>query len=362
MAMINNQLDVEDLTNDKIQLLTNKLKLRQKLFASGLSKVTSEPLDQATFERLKSKCKKSGIQKFIKPYRGIASFGTCRLTEDLEWHQIENIAREWKSDLVFKAIFADNDPFMVEDYITGTEVSFEVVFAGQQAFILAVHEKIEVNSKTTTTLESACVCPPLSINETNLFIGAEWLKKVLKALDINAGCFHIEAKTHEGNWEIIEINPRIGGALISDSVKYFTKGYSLLEAWLDSLISARDQWQDRNSGIKSLQEKLFNLDVACQGNSPKQLATFFRVYFAGKGRIAKVEQRELAIKPCLTQVFVKEGSSFSSDDKENFVGQALWVQSMADMQENIEALLHQSKSLINIQLTDSTLEAEAIYA
>jgi predicted ATP-grasp superfamily ATP-dependent carboligase len=85
---------------------------------------------------------------------------------------------------------------------------------------------------------------------------------VIKALNINYGCFHIEAiKTIDG-WELIDFNPRIGGALILESTSRIS-GSNLVDAWLAQLTRT-------------------SFSLSTETEKPKY--TVFRVFFASPGR------------------------------------------------------------------------------
>lgn len=337
MAQANSSLEVKDLAAETVSLLRNKLLLRQQLLRSGFSSAASEPLTKELFEQYQHQ----GLQKFIKPRQGIASFGTFRLTGDVAWQDIEDIQAEFKSDKVYGSIFSESDNFIIEDFILGIETSFEILVVDGTLYTLAVHEKIETSSREMTVLEDACVCPPVNIAEEDVQQGIVWLKKVFNMLDIQQGCFHVEAKCNQGQWEIIEINPRVGGALISPSVEYFTNGDSMLKLWLTALI--------RTSAERApFLDHLNRLDISQQGISPSSRATFFRVYFGEVGIVDDVIQTSFSPEPLSCQILAKTGTEFISDAKENFVGQALWGGSMKEMQQHYHHLLESSKALLHV--------------
>ncbi|MBM3115194.1 ATP-grasp domain-containing protein [Jeongeupia naejangsanensis] len=337
MAEANAYLGVTDIHPDTVNVLTDKYALRRLLFEHGLSEVTVEPL---TEDKLLAYQSQNAI-KFIKPYRGIASFGAFRLTPDVRWSDIEALHHELQSDTVFQGIFAEQDPFIIEDYIAGTEYSFEILVEGGRLFIVAIHEKTEVSFEKMTTLENACVSPPVSLTAADIDAGRAWLDAVFQLLDIRTGCFHLEAKFNGKRWELIEVNPRVGGSLISQSVEHLTEGYSLLNLWIKLLL----QSTRRDANVSQL---LSALSLSGGNPSPKNKATFFRVFFGNVGIIERVDQKPGEHKPILSQVFVKPGSVFSSASKENFVGQALWTLDFHNLLDSYASVSRQSTSLIEL--------------
>jgi hypothetical protein len=338
MAQANEILGIPDLSASTVKLLTNKLALRQQLFNSGLSEAVVEPLTKELLERYK----KNGAQKFIKPRHGIASFGTFRLTQDISWQDIEAIQKEWMADTVYRSIFDKEDNFIVEDFIKGVESSFEILVVDGELYTIAIHEKIETSAKEMTTLENACICPPVSITEGETMRGIHWMKDIFSALKISQGCFHVEAKCDKGQWEIIEINPRVGGSLISPSVEYFTNGSSMLKLWLKTLICTENNKQNWLNTLSLL-------DLFQQGASPSNRATFFRVYYGDAGVVDDVIQSPISPEPLCCQILVKPGTEFHSEAKENFVGQALWGDSMEMMCQHYDRLLKNSNSLLKVR-------------
>jgi hypothetical protein len=338
MAQANETLGIPDLSANRVQLLTNKLALRQQLFSHGLSKVVAEPLT----EKLLMQYQQENAQKFIKPRHGIASFGTFRLTRNISWQDIKAIQKEWMEDTVYRSIFDKGDNFIVEDFINGVESSFEIMVVNSELYTIAIHEKVETSAKEMTTLENACVCPPISFGEGDMLQGIHWMKEVFAALNIDQGCFHVEAKFDKGQWEIIEINPRVGGALISPSVEYFTEGSSMLKLWLQTLVCPADEKQ-------SWRYTLEQFDLHKNGKSPSNRSTFFRIYFGEAGIVDDVIKSAISPEPLSCQILVKPGTEFQSEAKENFVGQALWGGSMDMISQHYDQLLTASKTLLNVR-------------
>ena len=92
MALANEYLGIKDITNDCVSLLTNKFELRKKLFQHGLSNILVEPLTEKVFNAYQQQA----VAKFIKPFRGIASFGTFKLTAELCWNDIISLQQQLK--------------------------------------------------------------------------------------------------------------------------------------------------------------------------------------------------------------------------------------------------------------------------
>ncbi|OYP10604.1 ATP-grasp domain-containing protein [Streptomyces sp. FBKL.4005] len=207
--------------------------------------------------------------------------------------------------------------FLIEDYIPGREFSFEVLVVDHEPHVVAVHEKCEVTETAGTVLENACVSPPTSLTRQQTAAGIRWVSSVLDTLGLGWGCFHIEARHTPSGWDLIEVNPRVGGSLISPSVAALTGGPGLLDLWLDLLLAARRPAAYRTT--------LAGLSYTADGTTPSPNATFFRVFFAGPGTIRTVTVNDdLPLPPALSHVLLQPGDVVESSAREVFCGQVLW--------------------------------------
>ncbi|MFF7373600.1 ATP-grasp domain-containing protein [Streptomyces tricolor] len=369
MALANARLGVPDLDDKQVLQLRDKLTLRNRLADAGLSRARATVLTPQTLAARR----REGGRYFVKPVSGIASFGTFPLTPDTTWEDLERIAAEARADTVYASAFTtDPDPhdpaappppapapasaaadsgaprhtpttptsptaphaaphgtahatgrgtngmdFLIEDYIPGREFSFEVLVVDHEPHVVAVHEKCEVTETAGTVLENACVSPPTSLTPQQTAAGIRWVSSVLDTLGLGWGCFHIEARHTPSGWDLIEVNPRVGGSLISPSVAALTGGPGLLDLWLDLLLAARRPAAYRTT--------LAGLSYTADGTTPSPNATFFRVFFAGPGTIRTVTVNDdLPLPPALSHVLLQPGDVVESAAREVFCGQVLW--------------------------------------
>uniref|UniRef100_A0AAU2VA94 ATP-grasp domain-containing protein n=1 Tax=Streptomyces sp. NBC_00003 TaxID=2903608 RepID=A0AAU2VA94_9ACTN len=371
MALANGRLGVPDLDEKQILELRDKLTLRNRLADAGLSRGRASALTPETL----AERQREGGRYFVKPVSGIASFGTFPLTPDTTWADLERIAAEARSDTVYASAFTTNpgpsDPvapaphadkpanngaipdvsaghgggfgveFLVEDYVPGQEFSFEVIVVDDEPHVVAVHEKCEVTEAAGTVLENACVSPPMSLAQEEIAAGIGWVASVLDTLGLDWGCFHVEARHTPSGWDLIEVNPRVGGSLISPSVAALTGGADLLDLWLDSLLTAR-----RPAGFL---EVLKGLSFAVDGTTRSENATFFRVFFAEPGTIREVGLNDdLPLRPVVSHVFLHPGDVVESSSREVFLGQLLWRMGRAEQNAILPELVSASERAIEI--------------
>ncbi|MEU9705475.1 ATP-grasp domain-containing protein [Streptomyces sp. NPDC047981] len=343
MALANARLGVPDLDEKQIPELRDKLTLRNRLADAGLSRGRASALTPETLAARQ----RDGGRHFVKPVSGLASFGTFPLTPDTTWADLERIAAEARADTVYASAFGA-DPggrgmeFLVEDYVPGREFSFEVIVVDGAPHVVAVHEKCEVTEGPGTVLENACVSPPTSLSEEETAAGLRWVARVLDTLGLDQGCFHVEARYDApAGWDLIEVNPRVGGSLISPSVAALTGGPGLLDLWLDALLAG-----DRTDAyVKTLK----GLSYGTDGTTPSPYATFFRVFFAEPGTLRAVGPGDgLPLRPVLSQILLEAGDVVESSSREVFLGQVLWSMDRADRDAILPGLLPASERAIEI--------------
>lgn len=333
MAHANEQLAVRDMAPDLVPLLRNKLYVRNELHAVGLSRIKAQALTPDVLATLH----KAGEPYFVKPTAGIASYGTFKLSPDTTWATLERIAEQIRQDTVYAKVISNGVDFLAENYLEGIEFSFEVLASDGEAFVLAIHEKCGLTEDQVTVLEDSCTSPPISIGQEAVAEGIRWVKSVLHHLEVSNGCFHIEARFDGCHWDLIEINPRIGGSLISHSVKALNGESSMLELWLDLLLSGTE-----------FHSTLGRLSYSADGAAPGENATFFRVYFASPGRISRIIEGPLLRVPSIRQVLLKEGDAIAESSREVFLGQFLWQLTRQERDAVFPLLLAESDDALQV--------------
>ena len=342
MAHANALLGVPDLDPDQVLGLRDKLMSRQKLTAAGLSAVHAVAL---TEESLADHKQRPG-RYFVKPVSGIASYGTFPLSDATTWEEILRITAEAADDTVYASVFAETGPaFLIEDYLPGREFSFEVLVVDGEVFVAAVHEKYVLTETAGAVLEDACVSPPYSVDRARTAEGIGWVTGLLAHLDLRWGCFHIEARHDGSRWDLIEVNPRVGGALISPSVRELNGEAGLLDLWLDVLIHPAEKSRER----------LRPLSYGPDGTPPTDRATFFRVFFAEPGRITRIAVADdLPLAPVVEQILLSEGDTVEARSREVFLGQLLWRFPLTERDDLLPKLVQVSEHALNVRYTQPT--------
>ncbi|MBU9216796.1 ATP-grasp domain-containing protein [Burkholderia gladioli] len=340
MAYANALQGIADLPWGRIDALRDKRVVRARLHAAGLSRATARKLTPETLEALA----RDGGRYFVKPARGIASYGAFRLAHDTTWGTLQEIAAKARADTVYTALLGSEIEFIAEDYIPGREFSFEVLVADARAFVVGIHEKCQLTERDGTVLEDSCTSPPHSLSGVQTAAGIAWIRAVLAQLDLDWGCFHIEARFDGERWDLIEVNPRVGGSLISRSVLALNGRASVLDLWLDQLLSQQD-----GKASPPYLDTLETLSYRDDGSAPTDQATFFRVYFALPGRIERIDVEPSDPLPIVTQVLLKAGDEIEPAAREVFLGQILWQLPRARRDRELPRLLEQTAGTLGVR-------------
>lgn len=332
MAECNERLGARDSTAAALRLCLDKYELRRFLFAEGLSEVRVNRLSPSAVPELDP-----SARWFVKPVRGASSFATFVLDDVGDLADLPAIQEQMRADRRMKAIFMDRYDFLVEEYVEGPEFSFETVVLDGRVHHLCVHEKARVERLQRTTLEGMSVSPPASIGRDLVLEGADHVTRCLAALEehgLTAGTFHIEVKYWESRkrWEIIEINPRMGGSLINPSTQTVT-GCSLLDLWTESLLlpdGERDAFSDRLTRASQVE--------ALRTGAPTRAAVFLSKY-GEKGRtIDEIRFEPPGRPPRILRLHAAEGTELDASDRGICLMDALWDVAADDLRAEIDFL------------------------
>jgi hypothetical protein len=318
MAELNDRLGARDCSETALRLCLDKYELRRHLFAEKLSEVRVHRLTPGAPPELDP-----SARWFVKPVRGASSFATFLLNDADDLADLATLQEQMRADRRMKAIFMDRYDFLVEEYVEGPEFSFETFVLDSRVHHLCVHEKARVERLRRTTLEGMSVSPPASIDRELVLQGADHVTRCLAALaghGLTDGAFHIEAKYWESKkrWEIIEINPRMGGSLINASVQTVT-GHSLLDLWTESLLlpdGERDAFHDRLTRASQLE--------ALRTGAPTR-ATVFLSKYGQKGRtVDEIRFEPPTRPPRVLRLHATEGTELETSDRGICLMDALW--------------------------------------
>lgn len=312
MATVNERCGARDLRPDAVRLAQDKLAFRRALIEHGLSRLSVWPADS----RQARDALANGQALIVKPRRGAGSLFTGKVRQTSE---LERLLRLFdagiEDDDIFSEFTHDNE-LIAETFFAGTEFSFELIRKDGATAFWCAHEKTRMEFTDLTILERGFSSPCVSISEQDCSTAFALIEKALTVLELTDGCFHVEMlRDAAGQWEFIEVNTRIGGALISDSVQA-QYGRDLLADWLALL-------HDGDLGVAA---------------PAPTVGTYLQFsYTIGDQRIASINQAPHMRAPDLIKVLAKVGD-LARGDREQFAALCLWKTDRRQQQQEVAAL------------------------
>ena len=298
MATLNARFGAPDLSPAAVRAVQDKLVFRQSLIKLGLSKLAVMPADsagaRAAIER--------GESLIIKPRRGAGSLMTGKVSHPFELERLTSLFKDGIPDSDMFSEYAHNNELIAETFFKGVEFSFEILRAGGKTAFWCMHEKTQMDFRDVTILERGFSSPCVTIDDAESKTAFAIVERCLDALDMHSGCFHVEMLRNEkGEWEFIEINTRIGGAMISDSVHAQYDRY-LMGDWMDLMMNGA---------------------IAMAPQAPR-FGTYLQFsYVIGDTCIVAITESTAMRAPDLMRVLAKVGNQARSD-REEFAALCLW--------------------------------------
>lgn len=340
MAELNATLGARDASAASLALALDKFRCRTFLREAGLSEVACELIETgAAVPDLDP-----SRRWFVKPVRGAASFGCFILAHPDDLRDLPEMQAQMHNDGKLSSIFMGKFGFFAEEYVEGPEFSFEIA-AADRPRVVCVHEKARVERLQRTTLESMSISPPVSLPEATLQEGAAFVSECLSRIGLTNGAYHVEMKYWEARrrWEIIEINPRMGGSLINASTERIT-GVSMLELWLRSLLLHDAAGL---AGFHGFVDGVAQAGRAAAENGER--ATVFVSKYGQKGRtVASIEYDAGGRTPDVLELHVKAGATLENSDRAICVMDALWEVDRASLAQSVEAIEQESDERFHI--------------
>ena len=205
--------------------------MRKTLQANGLSEIDSLPLtDPALRQRIEA-----GQQFVVKPRRGVGSLCVGLVST---WTDVENLQHafdEGPADADMMAeYFADNE-LIAESFFDGREISLEILRQDGADKVVVDHDKALIEFGTDTVLERGMASPVTILSDEELAHAKAVAHKAMEILGLTDGGYHVELRVNAaGAAEIVEINPRVGGGMVWESI-HLQYGRSITDDWIDVL-------------------------------------------------------------------------------------------------------------------------------
>jgi biotin carboxylase len=313
MAEINRRLGAVDVAPEVIRRAQDKHGVRSLLRGAGMSDIQSFRLADP---ELKVRIDR-GERHVVKPRRGVGSLLARAVTT---WADVETAMAELRRGVtrgdLYEEFFLENE-LVAETFFEGREVSLEIVRQAGRTMLACDHEKTSIVYTPSTVLEMGLASPAVDIAEADIRAGIELAGRVLDVLALTDGCYHVELRIDETHrWEIIEVNTRIGGGFIFDSVLH-QFGRSMLNDWIDLMTGKR---------------------LPATAPSDRTCGSYCQVAYAEAGRrVAHVRKDARFPEPRLFLQLITPGHA-ALGDREDISTIAYWVTPLADHRRRVKVM------------------------
>ncbi|CUI99310.1 ATP-grasp domain-containing protein [Achromobacter xylosoxidans] len=337
MADLNHAFGAPDVPRVALERALHKHRCREFLLMQGLSAATCRLIPAG------SGADAAGLDPqrkwFIKPVRGAASFGCFILENRDDLTDVPAMQAQMVKDGKLAAIFMGRYDFFAEEYIEGPEFSYEIVAAAGRPRVICVHEKARVERLPRTTLESMSISPPISLPADTLREGERFVAECLTRMGLGEGAYHVEMKYWEARrrWEIIEINPRMGGSLINASTARAT-GASILDLWLRTLLARAP---DDIAAFHAQADAVAQLD-RLDRDDDRRAVVFISKYGKKGATVDSIDYDTSGHSPDLLEFHVKPGTRLEDSDRAICVMDALWQVDRAALADAVDSIDRES--------------------
>lgn len=190
---------------------------------------------------------KEGVRwpSVIKPADSNGSRGVHRVNDESELRHFFPMAQE----------ASRNQKVVVEDYVTGTEVSFYYFVQDGVAHFIDGYRRFNFKTKNEDVIQSTGVVFPADISEKACQEMHRISNKIAEAFGLNSTPLFVQAIVDGDQAKVLEFAPRIGGGL---SYRVITRDcqFDLIEAAIDSFegkrVEIRSILPDYYSGVLNL--------------------------------------------------------------------------------------------------------------
>ncbi|WP_347901162.1 ATP-grasp domain-containing protein [Pseudomonas purpurea] len=221
-------LDSQD--PESIRLVRNKFRLRNRLHELGLSAGKSIEVTPATADS-REVCRGLEYPVIIKDTAGTGSQNVWMAHNDEDTCRVLAQARQ----------AALKGKIAIEPFISGTLYSVETLSWKGENRVLAVTSRVV--SEEPEFREEA-LASPVNLGEPKTQALSLWIDKVLSGVGYTNGFAHTEFFITETGFEVVEINPRLGGVQIGEALCR-VYDYNLYEAFIEMALGRRPALMDR---------------------------------------------------------------------------------------------------------------------
>lgn len=140
---------------------------------------------------------------------------------------------ELKEYLPVALSFSRNGYAIVEEFVSGTEISAYCVIVNKQAKLMMAQERISIIEGETNTIKCYAAYAPARVSPIAMAKTETIATQIAEAFDLDNTPLFFQGIVSGDNISVIEFAPRVGGGISSQTIKYST-GFDIIDAAIDS--------------------------------------------------------------------------------------------------------------------------------
>lgn len=138
-------------------------------------------------------------------------------------------------------------PFLlVEQFLPGKDFHVEGMVDNGHIRLLACHEKLSAFPSDNSFSQAVSISPPISLSQADLNKLEESVVQAISILKLNQTMFNVDLRFDGTQATIVEINPRIGGATIRQTILELT-GLDAVELHVRLALGEQIDWPARGA-------------------------------------------------------------------------------------------------------------------
>ncbi|MDF2557907.1 MAG: ATP-grasp protein [Bacillales bacterium] len=200
-AKLSGRLNLCEVSSEALFKMEDKTRIRQALIKHPSNPFYMVYNGQDSIESILQECKPH-FPLILKPPVSHGSKDVFQINSDEEFYdKIDFLRKKYKSSI------------LIEQFISGTQYIVEVLVHKGVITIVAIIEQ-ELNKNFVVTGYAY----PAIMSEEDMQKLEDCVKSILETLELQTGSCHLEMRLSDGQWKLIEINPRMSGGAMNQII------------------------------------------------------------------------------------------------------------------------------------------------
>lgn len=199
--------------------VTDKVRMKDIMIKGGVP--TSRYVNVKTIEEALKQ--DFNYPLIVKPADSNSANGVKKVADVEELKQYLPIALE----------FSRNGYAIVEEFVTGIEISAYCVVANKKAKLMMAQERISVIEGETNTIKCYAAYAPARISPVAMGKCEGIVEKIAEVFNLDNTPLFFQGIVNGDDISVIEFAPRVGGGISSQTIKFST-GFDIIDAAIDS--------------------------------------------------------------------------------------------------------------------------------